>query len=77
MSFSQEIRGKSFRRKKLIEMNNILKYKCSQILNVIYLEPESSWVKQDSEINMELFCKDELRLIEKGYKNSPISSVKY
>ena len=49
-------------------MNNILKYKCSQILNVIYLEPESSWVKQDSELNMELFCNDELRLIEKGYE---------
>ena len=49
-------------------MNSILKYKCSQILNVIYLEPESSWVKQDSELNMELYGKDELRLIEKGYK---------
>ena len=49
-------------------MNSILKYKCSQILNVIYLEPESSWVIQDSELNMELYGKDELRLIEKGYK---------
>ena len=40
--------GKIFRRKKLIETNNILRYKCSQIPNVMYLEPESSWVKQDS-----------------------------
>ena len=32
-------KGKSFRRKKLIEMNNMLKYKCSQIPNAKYLEP--------------------------------------
>ena len=46
----------------------MLKYKCSQIPNVMCLEPESSWVKQDSEINMELYYKDKLHLIEKGYK---------
>ena len=46
----------------------MLKYKCSQIPNVMCLEPESSWVKQDSEINMELCFKDKLHLIEKGYK---------
>ena len=33
-------KAKGFRRKKLIETNNILKYKCSQIPNVTYLEPE-------------------------------------
>ena len=31
-------KGKGFRRKKLIETNNMLKYKCSQIPNVRYLE---------------------------------------
>ena len=34
----------------------------------MYLEPESSWAKQDSELNMELHYKDELHLIEKGHK---------
>ena len=34
----------------------------------MYLKPESSWEKQDSELNMELYYKDELHLIEKGYK---------
>ena len=46
----------------------MLKYKCSQVPNVIYLEPESSWVKQNSEFNMELYYKDELHHIEKAYK---------
>ena len=34
----------------------------------MYLKPESSWVKQDLEFNMELYYKDELHLIEKGYE---------
>ena len=62
-------RAKSLRRKKLIETNNMLKYKCSRIPNVMYLEPESNWVKQDSKLNMELYYKGQLHLIEKGYKN--------
>ena len=39
-------KGKSFRRKKLVETNDMLKYKCSQIPNVMYLEPEPSWVNK-------------------------------
>ena len=35
-------KAKGFRTKKLIEANNILKYKCSETPNVMYLEPESS-----------------------------------
>ena len=46
----------------------MLKQTCSQIPNVMYLEPQSSWVKPDSELNMELYYKDELHPIEKGYK---------
>ena len=34
----------------------------------MYLERESSWVKQDSKLNMELHYKDDLYLIEKRYK---------
>ena len=46
-------KGRRFGRKKLIETN-----KCSLILNVIiYLEIELSWVKQNSELNMELIIK--------------------
>ena len=48
-------KAKSLRRKKLIETNNMLKYKCSQMPHIIYLEPESSWVKQDLELNIELY----------------------
>ena len=61
-------KAKSLRRKKLIETKNMLRYEYSHIPNVMYLEPESSWVKQDSELTMELFYKDELHPIEKGYK---------
>ena len=60
--------GKSFRREKLTETNNMLKYKCKQMQIAMYLKPESSWLKQDLEFNMELYYKDELHLIEKGYK---------
>ena len=59
--------GRSFRRKKLIEINNMLKCKYSQIRNIVYLEPKSCWVKQSSELNIELCYKDELHFIEKGY----------
>ena len=48
-------KAKSLRRKKLIETNNMLKYKCSQMPHIMYLEPESSWVKQDLELNIELY----------------------
>ena len=44
----------------------MLKYKCSQIPNIMYLEPEPSWVRQDSELNMELCYKDKPYLIGKG-----------
>ena len=60
-------KGKSFRRAKLIEMNNILEYKCIQIPNAIHLEPELNWVKQGFEHNIELYYRDKLHLIEKYY----------
>ena len=44
-------KGKSYRRKQLIETNNILKYKCSQIPDVMY----SVWVKQNSKFNFEFY----------------------
>ena len=34
----------------------------------MYLQPESSWVKQDLELTMELYYKDEFHLIKKDYK---------
>ena len=43
-------KAKRLRRKKLIEMSNMLKCKCSQIPNVMYLQRESIWEKQDSEL---------------------------
>ena len=66
----QRNKAKRFRRKKLIEANIMLKYKFSQMPNVMYLEAESGWVKQELELNMEFYYK-------KGIKNSPIPSVKY
>ena len=35
----------------------------------MYLEPESSWVKQDSELNMELHYKDERQMRSPGLKD--------
>lgn len=65
-------KGRRFGRKKLIETN-----KCSLILNVIiYLEIELSWVKQNSELNMELHYKDELHFIGKVYKKFVNSTSK-
>ena len=55
-------KAKSLRRKKLIETNDVLKYKCNQIPNVMYLEPESRLVKQDSELYMDYIIKKNFTL---------------
>ena len=46
----------------------MLKEKCSQVPNVAYLQPESDWVKTNTELEMTHFYKDELHLIEEGYQ---------
>ena len=55
-------KAKRLRRKKLIETNDVLKYKCSQIPNVMYLEPESRLVKQDSELYIDYIIKKNFTL---------------
>ena len=61
-------KGNSLRRQKLLQANNILKEKCSQVPNVAYLQHESDWAKTNTELEMAYFYKDELHLTEEGYQ---------
>ena len=54
----------------------MLKEKCIQIPNVAYLEPESDWVKTNTELEIAYFHKDELHLIEEGYQKQTSSISK-
>ena len=54
----------------------MLKKKCIQIPNVAYLEPESDWVKTNTELKIVYFYKDELHLIEEGYQKLASSICK-
>ena len=69
-------KGNSFRRQKLLKTNNMLKGKCSQIPNVLYVEPESAWVKTNMELEIAYFYKDKLHLIKKGYQKQASSISK-
>ena len=61
-------KGNSLRRQKLLQTNKMLKEKCNQVPNVAYLQPESDWVKTNTELEMTYFYNDELHLIEEGYQ---------
>ena len=54
----------------------MLKEKCSQVPNVAYLQPESGWVKTNTELEITYFYKDELHLIEEGYQKLASSASK-
>ena len=54
----------------------MLKEKCIQIPNVAYLEPESDWVKTNTELEIAYFHKDELHLIEERYQQKFGSNYK-
>ena len=58
----------SLRRQKLLQTNSMLKEKCSQVPNIAYLQPESDWVKTNTELQMAYFYKGKLHLIEEGYQ---------
>ena len=54
----------------------MLKDKSIQIPNVAYLEPESDWVKTNTELEIAYFHKDELHLIEERYQQKFGSNYK-
>ena len=56
----------SFGRQKLLETSNMLKQKCSHIPNVLYLEPESDWVKTNTELAY--FYQEKLHLKQEGFQ---------
>ena len=56
-------KGNSFRRQKLLQTNNMLKEKCSQIPNVRYLKPESDWVKTNTELERAYQYKYKLQIV--------------
>ena len=54
----------------------MLKDKCSQMPNVVYVEPEASWVKTNTELEIAYFHKEKLHLIEQEYQKQASSISK-
>ena len=57
------------RRGKIKEVNELLKKECFKLkFRVFYIEPDSDWVTNKNLLNMKYFYRDQLHLIEEGYK---------
>ena len=57
------------RRQKLLIVNKLLEIKCTNYVNtdIHYLSPDGDWIRENGCLDISLFYKDKLHLIEKGY----------
>ena len=57
------------RRQKLLTVNELLENKCTNYVNtyIHYLSPDGDWIRENGCLDISLFYKDKLHLIEKGY----------
>ena len=65
------------RRQKLFIVNELLENKCTNYVNtdIYYLSPDGDWIRENGCLDICLFYKDKLHLIEKEYRSSNINEV--
>ena len=57
------------RRQKLLEVNQLLRGKCTSYNSVYFLKPDTDWTTLDGGLNKTKYCKDNTHLLENGNKN--------
>ena len=57
------------RRQKLLEVNQLLRDKCTSYNSVYFLKPDTDWTTLDSGLNKTLYYKDNTHLLETETKN--------
>ena len=63
------------RRQELSIVNKLLESKCTNYVNanIYYLSPDGDWIRENGWLDISLFYKDKLHLIEKGYLKLALS----
>ena len=68
------------RRQKLLIVNELLESKCTNYVNtdIHYLSPDGDWIRENGCLDISLFYKDKLHIIERGYHKFVLSiKIKY
>ena len=61
------------RRQKLLEVNQLLRGKCTNYTNVYFQKPGTDWTTLDGGFNKTFYYKDNIHLLENGNKNLALS----
>ena len=61
------------RRLKLLEVNQLLRDKCTSYSSVYFLKPDTGWTTLDGGLNKTLYYKDNTHLLEDGNKKLAVS----
>ena len=61
------------RRQKLLEVNQLLRDKCTSYNSVYFLKPDTDWTTLDGGLNKRLYYKDNTHLLENGNKKLAVS----
>ena len=61
------------RRQKLLEVNQLLRDKCTSYNSVYFLKPDTDWTTLDGGLNKTLYYKDNTHLLENGNKKLAVS----
>ena len=61
--------NKIWQENKLLIVNELLESRCTYYVNtdIHYLSPDGDWIRENGCLDISLFYKDKLHLIEKGY----------
>ena len=61
------------RRQKLLEVNQLLRDKCTSYNSLYFLKPDTDWTTLDGGLNKTLYYKDNTHLLENGNKKLAVS----
>ena len=61
------------RRQKLLEVNQLLRDKCTSYNSVYFLKPDTDWTNLDGGLNKTFYYKDNIHLLENGNKKLALS----